>query len=57
MPTATGAWRIWPKTYGFDLTPIKTLYQEAYREDAGTIVLLLRDASENVSDLVYSFGP
>ena len=45
------------ETYGFDLTPIKTLYQEAYREDAGTIVLLLRDASENVSDLVYSFGP
>ena len=45
------------EAYAFDLVPIKTLYQEAYREDTGTIVLLLRDVSENVSDLIYAFGP
>ena len=38
--------------YEFDLTPIKTLYQEAYREAAGTIVLLIED----VPDLIYTFG-
>lgn len=43
------------ETYGFDLTTIKTLYQEAYLEDAGTIVLLLRDAPEDVPNLIYSF--
>lgn len=43
------------ETYGFDLTPIKTLYREAYLEDAGTIVLLLRDAPEDVPDLIYTF--
>ena len=30
--------------YAFDLTPIKTLYQAAYQQDAGTIVLLLETA-------------
>ena len=44
------------ETYGFDLTLIKTLYQEAYLEDAGTIVLRLRDAPESVPDLIYTFG-
>ena len=43
------------ETYGFDLTPIKTLYRKAYLEDAGTIVLLLRDAPEDVPDLIYTF--
>ena len=42
--------------YEFDLTPIKTLYQEAYREDAGTIVLRLQDAPETMPDLIYTFG-
>lgn len=42
--------------YEFDLTPIKTLYQEAYREDTGTIVLRLRDVSDPVPDLIYTFG-
>ena len=44
------------ETYGFDLTPIKTLYQDAYQEDAGTIVLRLQDAPENAPDLIYTFG-
>ena len=39
--------------YHFDLTPIKTRYQEAYREEAGTIVLRLKNAP-NI-DLVYEF--
>ena len=44
------------EAYEFDLTPIKTLYQDAYREDAGTIVLRLQDAPEDVPDLIYTFG-
>ena len=44
--------------WDFDLTPIKRLYQDAYLEDAGTIILLLNevpgeDAPE--PDLVYEF--
>ena len=37
----------------FDLTPIKRLYQDAYREDSGPIILLLEDAPEPA--LVYEF--
>ncbi len=39
--------------YHFDLTSIKSMYQEAYRQEAGTIILRLKDAP-NV-DLVYEF--
>ena len=39
--------------YRFDLTPIKTMYQNAYRQEAGTIVLRLRDAPEG--NLIYEF--
>ena len=39
--------------YYFDLTPIKTIYQEAYRQDAGTIVIHLKDYTDG--DLVYNF--
>lgn len=39
--------------YRFDLTPIKTMYQEAYRQEAGTIVLQLKDAPDG--ELVYEF--
>ena len=39
--------------YRFDLTPIKTMYQDAYRQDAGTIIFRLKD-SPNI-DLVYNF--
>lgn len=42
--------------YEFDLTPIKTLYQDAYRTDTGTIVLRLQDAPEMIPDLTYTFG-
>ena len=42
--------------YEFDLTPIKALYQDAYREDAGAIVLRLQDAPETIPDLLYTFG-
>ncbi len=39
--------------YHFDLTPIKTLYQNAYRQETGTIILRLKDAPNE--DLVYEF--
>ena len=38
--------------YRFDLTPIKTIYQEAYRQEAGTIILRLKDAP---GELIYEF--
>ena len=37
----------------FDLTPIKTMYQEAYRQKAGTLILRLKDAP--TGELVYEF--
>ncbi len=40
-------------SYQFDLTPIKTMYQEAYQQEAGTIVLHLKDAPDG--ELVYEF--
>ncbi len=44
----------WPtEEYHFDLTPIKTLYQNAYRQEAGTIILRLKDAPDG--ELVYEF--
>ena len=44
-------------TYVFDLTPIRARYQEAYGDGAGTVILLLRDAPQDIPDLVYAFGP
>ena len=41
------------QNYRFDLTPIKTMYQEAYRQEAGTIILRLKDAPDG--ELVYEF--
>ena len=40
--------------YHFDLSPIKTLYQEAYQQEAATIILLLDDAPDG--QLVYKFS-
>ena len=37
----------------FDLTPIKTLYQETYQQEAGTIILRL-DGAPN-GELIYEF--
>ena len=46
--------RAWlTEDYHFDLTPIKTRYQNAYRQKAGTIILRLKDAPE---ELVYEFA-
>ena len=46
--------RAWlTEEYDFDLTPIKRRYQDAYRVDAGIIVLLLEDAPG--PGLVYEF--
>ncbi len=39
--------------YHFDLTSIKTMYQEAYQQDTGTIILRLKDAPNE--ELVYEF--
>ncbi len=41
------------ENYRFDLTPIKTMYQEAYRQEAGTIILQLKNAPDG--ELVYEF--
>ena len=41
------------ENYRFDLTPIKTMYQTAYRQEAGTIILRLKDAPEG--ELIYEF--
>lgn len=44
----------WPtEAYYFDLAPVKTLYQNAYRQKAGTIVLRLKDAPNG--ELIYKF--
>ena len=40
--------------YDFDLTPIKMMYQDAYGEDSGTIILRLENAPD--LDLVYTFA-
>ena len=39
--------------YRFDLTPIKKMYQEAYRQKAGTIILRLKDDPNG--ELIYEF--
>lgn len=41
------------ENYRFDLTPIKTMYQNAYRQEAGTIILRLKYVPEG--DLIYGF--
>ena len=46
--------RAWlTEEYDFDLTPIKRMYQDGYREDAGTIILRLEHAPEPA--LFYEF--
>lgn len=45
----------WPtEDYYFDLTPIKTLYHNAYRQKAGKIVLRLKEAPGK--KLIYEFA-
>ena len=39
--------------YRFNLTPIKKMYQVAYRQEAGTIILRLKDAPNG--ELIYEF--
>lgn len=39
--------------HNFDLTPIKTMYQKAYQQEAGTIILRLKDAPNE--ELIYEF--
>ena len=47
--------RAWlTEDYHFDLTPIKTLYQEGYQQEAGTIILGLKDAPNR--KLIYEFA-
>ena len=41
------------ETYRFDLTPIKEMYQEAYRRKAGTLILRLKEAPDG--ELTYEF--
>ena len=40
--------------YDFDLTAIKTLYQDAYKQEAGSIILQLENAPNG--QLVYQFA-
>ena len=42
------------ETHRFDLTPIKKMYQEAYGQRAGTILLRLKEAPDG--ELTYEFG-
>ena len=39
--------------YRFDLTPIKKMYQKAYQQEAGTLILRLKDAPDG--ELAYEF--
>ena len=41
------------ENYRFDLMPIKTMYQKAYQQEAGTIILRLEDAPDEA--LIYEF--
>ncbi|MDE0084303.1 MAG: hypothetical protein OXU23_01220 [Candidatus Poribacteria bacterium] len=41
------------ENHNFDLTPIKTMYQKAYQQEAGTIILRLKDAPDE--ELIYEF--
>ena len=41
------------ENYRFDLTPIKTMYQETYQQQAGTLILRLKSAPD--AELVYAF--
>ena len=43
------------EVYHFDLMPIKTMYQEAYQQEAGTVVLNLEGVPEDVDALIYKF--
>ena len=43
------------EVYHFDLAPIKTMYQEAYQQEAGTVVLNLEGVPEDVDALIYKF--
>ena len=46
--------RAWlTEDYHFDFTSIKTLYQQGYQQEAGTIILRLKDAPDG--ELVYEF--
>ena len=42
------------ETYRFDLTPIKKMYQEAYRQKAGTLILRFEEAPDG--ELTYEFA-
>ena len=44
------------EAYHFDLTPIKTMYQQAYQQDAGTIVLNLGNLPQGDPALIYEFA-
>ena len=44
------------EVYHFDLTPIKAMYREAYQQEAGTVVLNLEGAPEDVDALIYKFA-
>lgn len=46
--------RAWlTEDYHFDLTSIKTLYQQGYQQETGTIILRLKDAPDG--ELIYEF--
>ncbi|MDE0141205.1 MAG: hypothetical protein OXN19_07005 [Caldilineaceae bacterium] len=43
--------------HAFDLTPVRALYREAYAEDAGIVLLRIRDGEMNLLDeIAYEFG-
>ena len=44
------------EAYHFNLTPIKTMYQAAYKQAAGTVVLNLEGLPEGADALTYNFA-
>ena len=44
------------ETYHFNLTPIKTMYQKAYHQNAGTIVLNVEGGPDGGASLIYKFA-
>ena len=43
------------EVYHFNLTPIKTMYQKAYQQKMGTVVLNLEGTPEDADALIYKF--
>ena len=49
--------RAWlTEDYHFNLTPIKTLYQETYQQESGSVILHLKAPLDEIVNIVYEFS-